>query len=267
MGRFNTWLVFGAVISVFPVTPVSAGPVDLRTWTAESYPAVAGFGAGVWTVSGDGSSVFQRVNGQPTLFHSDSLAHNTQATGTITVLPNAGDDDFIGFVFGFDPGDTGDAGADYLLVDWKADTQDFDFGPPSGDPGGLAPVGLAVSRVSGVPSADEFWQHATYGADGGLVELQRGASLGNAGWVRGTPYQLQFVFLPNRFQLFVDGSKEIDILGSFANGRMGFYNFSQASVSYSAFTVDPRTEPIPEPASVLLMAIGLALVTYRRRIR
>jgi hypothetical protein len=37
----------------------SAGPVTLSTWTAESYPAVIGFDAGIWTV-GVGGPVGER---------------------------------------------------------------------------------------------------------------------------------------------------------------------------------------------------------------
>ena len=152
------------IATTLAASPAWAGPIDLNTWTAESYPAVSGFGAGVWNVSVDGSSVTQTVNGQPTLFYSDFAAFNTTAIGTIRVSSTGGDDDFIGFVFGFDPGDTTDGSADYLLVDWKRLTQSFDFGSPSSDPGGTALAGLAVSRVTGVPSADEFWQHTTLSA-------------------------------------------------------------------------------------------------------
>ena len=95
----------------------SAAPVALNPWTQESYPAVAGFGAGVWTVSGSGDSVYQSVNGQPTLFYSNFNAINSDITGTIRVT--GGDDDYIGFALGFMPGDTSNATADYLLVDWK----------------------------------------------------------------------------------------------------------------------------------------------------
>jgi hypothetical protein len=42
-----------------------ATPVELNTWTAESYPAVAGFDAGVWTVSPGGDAVTQSVDELP----------------------------------------------------------------------------------------------------------------------------------------------------------------------------------------------------------
>ncbi|MEO7362570.1 MAG: PEP-CTERM sorting domain-containing protein [Gemmatimonadaceae bacterium] len=44
---------------------------------------------------------------------------------------------------------------------------------------------------------------------------------------------------------------------------MAFYNFSQADVTYSAFTVrtlPPTTSVVPEPASVALLATGLLVI-------
>jgi len=250
----------------------SAAPVDLRTWTAESYPAVAGFGAGVWTVSPDGTSVFQSVNGQPTLFYSDFSAIGTEVRGRVRVSPGAGDDDFIGFALGFRPGDSTNPAADYLLVDWKRLTQFFDFGPPSTTPGTTALQGLAVSRVTGIPTADEFWGHTNFVSDpsGGLAELARGLTLGSTGWVFGQEYEFSFLFLADRLQVSVDGVPQLDISGSFSDGRLAFYNFSQASVTYSGFTVDPAGPGpvVPEPGSWVLFGAGvLGLLSYSRRCR
>lgn len=223
-----------------------AAAVDLSTWTAESYPAVAGFRPGVWTVAPGGASVLQSVNGQPTFFYSDFTAFGTKITGKIR--SGGGDNDYIGFALGFRPGDATSSAADYLLVDWKAGTQFFDFGSPSASPGGVAFSGLAVSRVSGIPDADEFWQHDNLsgtGVSSGLQELARGTTLGSTGWVPGTEYEFTFDFGPNDLEIFVNGVKQLDITGAFNNGSIAFYNFSQAGVRYSAFEVDPGTFPPP----------------------
>ncbi|HUF93190.1 MAG TPA: PEP-CTERM sorting domain-containing protein [Candidatus Limnocylindria bacterium] len=253
-----------------------AAPVDLTTWTAESYPAVAGFGAGVWTVQGGGSSVFQSVNGQPTLFYSDFNAFGTELTGRIAVSAGAGDDDYIGFALGYQPGDITNGSADYLLVDWKQVDQNFNFGAPSSSGGGVAEAGLAVSRVTGIPDADEFWQHANL--DGtllgsGLEELARAATLGDTGWVHGQTYEFVFDFGPANLQVSVDGTLELDIAGSFANGRFAFYNFSQSQVTYSAFEIDEGSFPVPvgvpEPSTLALLGIAAAaigLVSRRRAV-
>jgi hypothetical protein len=250
----------------------SAAAVDLGTWTAESYAAVAGFGAGVWTVAPGGGSVTQSVNGQPTIFYSDFTAQGTAVTGTIR--PGTGDNDYVGFVLGYQPGDNSSASANYLLVDWKQGNQNFDFGAPSSSPGGIANSGLAVSRVTGLPDADEFWQHANLGgtpAGSGLTELQRGATLGATGWVANTDYLFKFDFGPNNLQVSVNNVLQLNIAGNFSDGRLGFYNFSQANVVYSAFTRDVGTFPpgttVPDAGSSLVL-LGLGLVTLaaiRRR--
>ncbi|HEU4430553.1 MAG TPA: PEP-CTERM sorting domain-containing protein [Myxococcota bacterium] len=251
-----SWLVASACAAPLLGAPLGAqaAPVDLNDWSAESYPAVAGFGAGVWTPAVDGSSVHQSVNGQPTLYVSDFTAFGTDVRGSIQVNSN-NDDDYIGFAIGYQPGDASNASADYLLVDWKQTQQTFDFGDPSTTPGSTAFEGLAVSRVSGIPTADEFWGHVNFDADAsGLQELARGVTLGGTGWDELTTYEFRFVFLPNSLMVFVDDQLELSIDGSFSNGSLAFYNFSQADVTYSAFTIDP----VPEPSSRALMLVAAA---------
>jgi hypothetical protein len=242
-----------------------AGPVNLNTWTEESYSPASG----LWTVAPGGASVTQSVNGLPTLFYSDFNAYGTDVRGRIRVASNAGDDDFIGFGIGFRPGDASNPAADYLLVDWKRGTQFTNFGAPSNTPGTTALRGLAVSRVTGVPTADEMWGHTDFASDtsGGVVELARGATLGDTGWNYGTTYEFRFIFTSTNLQVFVDDVLQANLNGSFSDGRLAFYNFSQASVTYEAFT---RTvvPSVPEPAALPMAVIGLlgmAGAAWRRR--
>lgn len=262
------------LLAAVTAAPLAAQvPVNLNSWTAQSYPAVNGFGAGNWVVAPDGNSVRQTVNGQPTLFASNFQAQGTEIQGRIRVN-TANDNDFIGFALGYNLGDITNSAANYLLVDWKQGDQNFDFGPPSNTPGSLARDGLAVSRVTGIPTADEFWGHTNFAQDagGGLQELARATTLGSTGWTVGTTYDFRFVFLPNLLQVFVNGGLEISIAGVFNNGSMAFYNFSQADVTYSAFTVrqvdPPNPDVVPEPATYALMATGLGMlgaISRRRR--
>ena len=93
-------------------------------------------------------------------------------------------------------------------------------------------------------------------------QARRGASLGATGWVVATTYDFRFVFLPTMLQVFVNNALEPNINGLFNDGSMAFYNFSQANVTYSAFTVRalPPTTTVPEPASIALLATGLLVI-------
>jgi hypothetical protein len=261
-----SWLVLGLKLLVPSSVSASPIPIDLRPWTAESYPAVSGFGAGVWTVSPDGYSVIQSVNGQPTLFYSDFNVMNSRVNGVIRALPDW-DDDYFGIIFGYQPGDINNPNANYLLVDWKQGDQYYDFGSPSTTPGSTARRGLAVSRVYGIPTADEFWGHTDFTSHpgGGLVELQRGFTLGNVGWVRNRDYIFSFIYTPNRLQVYVDNVLQLDITGNFNNGRMAFYNFSQANIQYSAFTIESLEIPTPK-SFIIWMFTLVSILCVKTRI-
>lgn len=272
-GRILTVMVCLVMVFTLSATvPVSANtlqPVDLSTWTAESYPAVSGFPAGDWAVSPDNTSVFQSRNGQPTMFYSDFDAFNTQVQGTICVTLGQWDNDYIGFALGFQPGDSTNTSADYLLIDWKKATQWYDFGAPSCGEWTWALAGLAVSRVKGVPIADEFWGHVDQSvycspAGQGLTELARGTNLGSAGWVAGQEYVFKFQFNETSLKVYVDDVLEIEIAGTFKDGRLAFYNFSQEQVTYSGYTVLPLVQidikPGSDPNSINLGSEGVVPV-------
>jgi hypothetical protein len=263
----DRWSDTGAREGPPGATPVS---VDLNTWTEESYPAVGGFGGANWDVAPDGSSVTQTINGQPTIFYSDFLSYGLETTGKIQVTTN-GDDDFVGFVLGFDPGDTSSASADYLLIDWKQGDQFFNFGGGTADltTGSTANAGLAVSRVTGIPTADELWGHQDQAANaaGGVTELARGATLGSTGWANFQEYEFSFDFGPNNLVISVDGVEQFNLSGSFENGRLGFYNFSQDTVKYSAFETEEGSFVVPLPAAGWLLLAGLGMLGAVRRIR
>ncbi len=248
-------------------TSLEAAPVNLNTWTAESYPAVSGFGAGVWTVAPGGGSVNQSVNGQPTLFYSDFNTTGSDVRGKIKTQ-DASDDDYVGFALGFSPGDTGNSTANYLLLDWKKATQSFDFGAPSTTPGSTAFIGLSVSRVTGVPTADEFWGHVNFTSHtgGAVEELARGATLGSTGWVTNTEYTFRMIFTSTNLKVYVDDILQMDVTGTFEDGRLAFYNFSQANVTYSAFTIDPAPGLLA-PGGIALFAVGMIGLALRARRR
>ncbi len=223
----------------------AAVPTDLSLWSAE--------GSGTWTVSADHRSVYLTGNEPPSVFYSNFEGQGQRLTGTLEVT-TAWDDDYVGFVLGFQPGDVAAAATDFILIDWKKSTQH------STGWGCDARAGLSVSHVTGgLPNAPDTWCH-----QGTVTELARAATLGSTGWTSSTGYDFELLFLPERIQLFIEGVKEIDIAGSFANGRVGFYSYSQAGVRFSNVSNEMITA-VPEPAAWLLMATGLAVLGRGRR--
>jgi len=229
-------------------------PVDFDDWTEETYPPLSGsFPEALWTIDDPptNSMITQSLNGQPTFFFSDFSAYNKRLTITMTVDPTVADNDFIGFAIGFNQGDAspGNPAADYLILDWKQDTQAFDFDPPGN--GGTASAGMVLSRVSGVPSPDELWQHADHGDGGGSVtEIVRATSLGNVGWIEGEVNTFEITYQPTRIIVKVNGQEEFNEIGSFPNGMVTLYNFSQDKVTYQATSLVIIPEALPDSATV-----------------
>ena len=224
-----------------------AAPVNLSTWSEE--------GGGNWTLAVDNNSVFQSLNtNTPAVFYNNTNSQGLALSGQITV-ETASDNDFIGFVLGYNTGDASNASANYLLIDWKQGNQNL-----GGGVNGLA--GLAISEISGVFDFNEFWGHT-----GVVNELQRGTTLGSTGWADNTTYDFDLIFNATNVQVKVNGQTELNINGSFANGSFGFYNMSQASVRYAGIqqVVAPPPSGIPSPSVLLLMGVGLLSLRATRR--
>ncbi len=221
-------------------------PVDLTSWTVESYLPFGGWPNADWAVSADQAE--QLWNSQPTLLYSDFSALWTALE--VDVYSIAGDDDYFGFAVGFEPGDTSNPSADYLLIDWKAREQRGYFPSSVCDPYSWADTGLAASRVFGVPTAAEFWGHSNRDDQcsdlySGLEELTRGINLGNAIWDLCRPddcyvYHFRLEYTPTFLRVYVDGSLEIDISGTFSDERWAFYGFSQPATYF----VNPTLESL-----------------------
>jgi hypothetical protein len=237
-----------AALMVAGATAAHAAAVDLTGWTPE--------GAGTWVVQPGNDSVLQTLNGQPTVFHGGGNSQGQALGGSIQVT-TIGDDDFIGFVLGYQAGDLLSATSEYLLVDWKQGDQS------------AAVDGLALSLVQGTGPEADFWEHT-----GVVTELARGATLGSSGWADQTAYTFGLEFTAGRIKVFVDGVLQIDVtatsagLGAFADGAFGFYNFSQPSALYAGITEEVLPpSAVPVPAALPLMLSGLAVIGLMRRRR
>ena len=226
-------LFFGIVFMLLS-SMAFAAPIDLRA----GWEATAG---GTWTVASDGSNVLQTVNGHPTVFYSATQYIDTTFDGSFGV-ETRDDDDFIGFVFGYN------GPSDYLLFDWKQKNQS------------TALEGFTLSKISG--TTVDFWAHT--GAD--ITVLGTSYST-TSGWADYTSYDFHLDYTTTEIKIAIDGTQIFDVDGTFSSGAFGFYNYSQSQVRYAGFeeeVIPPG--PVPEPSTILLMGAGLlGLVGYRRK--
>lgn len=244
----------GLSAALLLAVPAVAAPVDLSSWTKE--------GSGSWVLSGDKNSVEQTQNVDPGVFFSAGNAQGKKLSGTIKVN-TTGDDDFIGFVLGYNAGEINAPanGADFLLIDWKQLDQ-------GGYYGGTAKAGLAISHVTQGLKADAgAWLH---NPAFGVTELARASTLGSTGWLDRTLYTFDLEFTSSNVKVYVNGNLELDVNGSFSDGAFGFYNYSQSNVIYAGIQEDILPEPnpgVPEPATWAMMILGFGAVGVSARRR
>lgn len=209
--------LFVALVLVLS-TSLFALEVDLRNFNQEG-PA----GNGNWNVASDGTSVFQSINGNPTFFVGPDVFINKQVKGKFEV-ETTGDDDFIGFVFGF-----GNSDADrFFLFDWKQGSQ-------SG-----TPPGFVLADVSGGASSVPFTNHHLDNTNYDVLATNGT----HGGWRDNTEYTFTLTYLADEIKIEMEGGQFgstpttiFNFSGQFGAraGRFGFFNFSQSSVRYSGF--------------------------------
>lgn len=212
-------------------------PVDFDNLSSLQYVG----GNANWVFSADGWTGRQTVNSaRPTfaVFGADATA--VTYVFDIQTGPTT-DDDFVGFVFGFQPSDVLDPAAEYILLDWKRANQGC-----SGNPN----VGMALSRVHGIPNAthgtglsDNFWCH-TGNTTNGVLEFARATTYASTGWVINRRYRFEITYSLSRIIVRVTDTSNgttvtaFDVMGTFPPGQIGFYGYSQDNVSYTI--ISPR---------------------------
>jgi hypothetical protein len=223
-------------------------PINLSAWTRIQYE-FASQGDANWAVATDGLSVTQTVNSDASIFLSDFDATDLAIEGVWRMNSSGGDDDFVGFVFGYQDANH------YYLFDWKGATQ------ASGGANALAGMSLKVvdfepplvlEAGSYATEYQEFW--ATTGTTNVRPVVQDGQALHNdVPWAFNQDYRFFLEFHPGSFKITIEDAEGTELESwsvtdaTYTAGGFGFFNNSQGAVDYSSFT---RRETPPACSTV-----------------
>lgn len=196
-------------------------PIDLSNWQTIQYE-LNFQGDANWALQPGNTAVLQTINSDASIFLSDFDAAGQAIQGKWR-CETTNDDDFMGFVFGYQ-----DRGQFYLF-DWKKASQTHV---------GFAEVGMTL-KVVNVPG----------GADPKDTDLWPSAGSANVAilehntipWVTNVTYDFTLVYTSGNIQITVEQNG--NVLESwnvsdttFPAGKFGFYNYSQNAVRYEGFT-------------------------------
>ena len=211
-----------------------------------------------------GGSVLQTINGDSTFFVSPDDQFNKEIKGKFGVETTY-DNDYIGFVFGYQtPAGTG-SDLNFILFDWKQADQ---WGSREGF------TLIRVNGTSGIPFSTSTPHHTENLANGYDVWATDYGS--TRGWADKTVYDFTLLYQTNRIKIDIKGGSDdfatgetiFDIapsdvgVGSFFNGKFGFYNLSQSDVRYQSFV-----ESAAPPHGRRARTIHFRPPRYRQRLR
>ncbi|MDM8548892.1 carboxypeptidase regulatory-like domain-containing protein [Desulfobacterales bacterium HSG2] len=191
---------------------------DLNRWTREGDPE-----KGNWIVEEGGESVLFRVQDHnspsPALFVSPEPFVNKTVSGKF-VVETEYDDDYVGFVFGYQGID------DFYLLRWRQG-QDNDW----------TTSGFTLAHVtgglSGILHEDQHTSVSGYEVLGTKPEIP---------WADKTPYEFTLDYRSDSIRIdiaggdFGDGTTIFNLTGEFPEARFGLFNFSQDNTRYEGIT-------------------------------
>ncbi|WP_298949654.1 MBG domain-containing protein [uncultured Polaribacter sp.] len=218
--------------------------VDLSTWEQRG-----DLNNGNWVYDSNANSVKQTTNSNPTFYVSDQNFINKTITGEIYVNTSS-DDDFIGFVLGFEEPTASLLNRyKFLLVDWKQLDQD-----PSNNTLAKAEIRLIYYDKAANDPGNIFWSTPTQTSTWGVIDTYDPSPSfpdvnSQGGWEEFKTIEFKTVYSENNVKIFFDfgdgnftkvfdvDASSVPFFESFPEGRVGFYNYSQNEVIYKNFTV------------------------------
>lgn len=210
----------------YPESDCTVKHIDLRTW-------YKGGGIGRWKLTENGGAVLQVINGAPTYFLSPDPFINKTIIGRFGVM-TSWDDDWMGFVFGYKNAE------EFYLLSWKQGSQDS------------APPGIVLAHITEgfIPYA---FQKSFPNRGYEVLGFKK-----TGGWGDYVLYDFVLTYTKNRIKIelaggrFGRGEVIFDVEGQFSEGQFGFYNRSQAHVTYGGLIqtcADPVINNIGDPDS------------------
>lgn len=196
-------------------------PIDLSNWQTIQYE-LNFQGDANWVLQPGNTAVLQTVNSDASIFLSDFDAAGQAINGTWR-CETTSDDDFMGFVFGYQ------GRGQYYLFDWKKASQSHV---------GFAEVGMTLKVVNVPGGADpqdtDLWPTA---GSVNVTPLEHNT----IPWVTNVSYDFTLVYTAGNIEIIVkQNGVELEHWNvadtTFPVGKFGFYNYSQNAVRYEGFT-------------------------------
>jgi hypothetical protein len=210
-----------AVLGLAGVSLAQSTPIDLSTWTTVQYEFNFQPDAS-WDLQPGNTAVLQSINSDASIFLSGFDAAGQSINGTWR-CETTNDDDFMGFVFGYQ------GRGQYYLFDWKKSDQNH---------AGFSERGMTLKVV-----------HTPLGTDPVDTDLWPTAGSANVTpllhntipWVTNVTYDFTLLYTPGNIEVTVkQGAVVLEHWNvsdtTYSNGKFGFYNYSQNAVRYEGFT-------------------------------